>query len=175
MQIEITNFQFVPRIPAEYSVNKLELNWREIAWAYYHKLFDAQTLADFFNVKLPDLQEAKFQKVDQHAVWVIEELLRKQVDNESEVSEERTMKKWLYIVLSFIFENKEDFSDPLQEVEKVYADFGYPEEIKSFVKYMPPPEKQTISSTHSKQEAKERLFSKWQSYLDEQRRIFSEL
>ncbi len=41
--------------------------------------------------------------------------------------------KWLYLALAWVLANKGSFSDPLQMVEKIYADFGYPERKVKFV------------------------------------------
>ena len=45
--------------------------------------------------------------------------------------------KWLYILLSWLWINRESFEDTLDEVESIYTDFDYPAEIESFIKYIP--------------------------------------
>jgi hypothetical protein len=50
-----------------------------------------------------------------------------------------TTKPWIFLLLSFLFEHQENYDDPLEIVEELYADFNYPEEISSLVRYMPPP------------------------------------
>ncbi|EPH9348967.1 TPA: DUF2247 family protein, partial [Neisseria gonorrhoeae] len=74
-------------------------------------------------------------------------------------------KNWLYILLNDVFHRKEEFEDPLGEVEKIYADFDYPEEIESFVRYMPPKDGY-IPSNHSYEENIARLYSHWEHYLN---------
>lgn len=74
-------------------------------------------------------------------------------------------KHWLYVLLSDVFHRKEEFEDPLGEVEKIYADFDYPEEIESFVRYMPPKDGY-IPSAHTYEENIARLYSHWEHYLN---------
>ncbi|HFC6348968.1 TPA: DUF2247 family protein, partial [Neisseria lactamica] len=45
-----------------------------------------------------------------------------------------------------------------------YADFDYPEEIESFVRYMPPKDGY-IPSAHSNEENIARLYVHWERYL----------
>lgn len=74
-------------------------------------------------------------------------------------------KNWLYVLLSDVFHRKEEFEDPLGEVEKIYADFDYPEEIESFVRYMPPKDGY-IPSAHTYEENIARLYFHWEHYLN---------
>ncbi|MGH8558482.1 MAG: DUF2247 family protein [Methylococcales bacterium] len=46
-------------------------------------------------------------------------------------------KKWFFLVLAWLFEKITNVSDPLSEVEAIYADFDDPPEIEAFVSYMP--------------------------------------
>lgn len=59
--------------------------------------------------------------------------------------------KWSKILLTWLLLNKSDYSDPLQEIEIIYADLGYPEEIAHLVRYMP-------------SESPRDLFVKWATY-----------
>ena len=77
--------------------------------------------------------------------------------------------KWLYVLLSWIYENRSDFDDALQAVEQVYADFDYPQSIESFVRYMPSDE----PSLGSIEKDTERLYKKWDSYLSSQSETYA--
>lgn len=46
---------------------------------------------------------------------------------------------WLYLVLAWLYSQRAEFSDPLGEIETIYADFGYPDEIDGLVRYLPAP------------------------------------
>ncbi|MBU8900116.1 DUF2247 family protein [Corallococcus sp. M34] len=58
-------------------------------------------------------------------------------NGESSQSLDELQGKWLYLALAWVLFAKARFSDPLQKVEEIYADFGYPGGIAPFVRYMP--------------------------------------
>jgi hypothetical protein len=67
--------------------------------------------------------------------------------------------------LRWLYDNRDRFPDPLQEVAEVYADFGYPESISGFVKYLPPSDGYQ-PELHTKEENQQRLYQHWREYLD---------
>lgn len=73
-----------------------------------------------------------------------------------------TRSKWLYLVLAWLFEHKESYPDPLRSVEEVYADFGYPDAVASFVRYMPMDE----PDLGSREANERRLYERWRRYLE---------
>lgn len=52
-------------------------------------------------------------------------------------TEEEARSTWMRILLAWVYENRSRFTDPLGIVEEVYADFGYPDEIRHLVRYNP--------------------------------------
>lgn len=80
-------------------------------------------------------------------------------------AQDRTKDKFLYVLLAWLFENKERYEDPLRAVELIYDDFDFPESIVSFVRYKP-----TTQPLLATIEANiERLYSNWNNFLNEQR------
>lgn len=47
---------------------------------------------------------------------------------------------WLFLALAWLYDNRDDWEDPYQVIEMLYTDFGYPEEIASFVRFLPAPD-----------------------------------
>ncbi|WP_240358773.1 DUF2247 family protein [Myxococcus vastator] len=84
-------------------------------------------------------------------------------DAEARQDAEAIKGKWLYLVLDWVFINREHFADPLEMVEKIYADFGYPERIARFIRYMPSDEPDLGSRELNEQ----RLYGQWKNCLDE--------
>jgi hypothetical protein len=62
--------------------------------------------------------------------------------------------------LAWLLEHKQAYEDPLQRVEEVYADFGYPETIRHLVRYMPAGEASTVLET-----GEARLYREWEAYV----------
>lgn len=72
--------------------------------------------------------------------------------------------KWMYLILDWIYNNKNNFPNSLDVVEYIYSDFDYPRQISSFVKYMPSDEPDLGSLELNES----RLYRKWNEYLDNQ-------
>lgn len=45
---------------------------------------------------------------------------------------------WLFLALAWLLDHRSEYDDPLGVIEQLYADFDYPEEIRSLVRFMPP-------------------------------------
>jgi hypothetical protein len=56
-------------------------------------------------------------------------------------------------------------------VDKIYADFDYPDEMRPFVAFMPPDDGYD-PRCHTHEEYKTRLLAKWQEFLTAQRSKF---
>ena len=56
---------------------------------------------------------------------------------------------WLRLLLAWIYENRSVLADPFDLVERLYADFSYPEEIRHLVRYS-----ETTRSIESKADAR---------------------
>jgi len=114
------------------------------------------------------IELAGLQKTEAYQVG---ELLKKLAATEDFTSQDPAKDKWLYLNLLWLFENKANFSDPLSEVEKIYADFDYPSNIEGFVRYMPVVDGYNPKK-HSKNENEERLFKQWEKYLNNTKNQF---
>ncbi len=68
---------------------------------------------------------------------------------------------WLRILVAWIFENKEDFPDPFDVIEQIYADFGYPEEIRHLVRYNAPDDGDSVEEY-----GMPRMMRLWKEYCD---------
>ena len=83
------------------------------------------------------------------------------VDLENSQSEEMIKRKWLYAILLHIYNKRDQYADPLELVEIIYADFDYPDEIEGFVRYMPISDLgYGVNGT-----AEEYLYDNWNKYL----------
>lgn len=67
-----------------------------------------------------------------------------------------------YIILDMINQSAEDV---LSRVENVYADFEYPEDMNSFISYMPVEDGKYNPSEHNEAENKQRLIGKFNEFL----------
>lgn len=72
--------------------------------------------------------------------YLVSNLLDSLVNKEPSPKTEERAKPWIFLLLSFLFEHQDEYGDPLEIVAELYADFDYPVEISSIIRYMPPPE-----------------------------------
>lgn len=97
------------------------------------------------------------------------ELVERLAEGEPGHSDDEIRSKWLYLVLAWLYEHRHEDSDPLQRIEEVYADFGYPEQLAGFVRYMP----MAGPDLGSREANERRLFERWKQYVDDAGRTSS--
>lgn len=69
--------------------------------------------------------------------------------------------KWLYLILKWLYEKRNEIDNVLQIIEEIYELFDYPDSIISFVRYMP----SDAGDLGSPKLNRERLFKNWEQYL----------
>ena len=103
--------------------------------------------------------------------WRVKEILKELSDDVSSPTTGYEFKKWLYLILDWIYANLDSFPNPLATVEEVYADFNYPQEIEQFIRYMPAIDSYDPSK-HTQEENEQRLYQKWREYLIQAKKEF---
>lgn len=68
---------------------------------------------------------------------------------------------WLFLALDWLADHGEDFDDPYEIIEMLYADFDYPAEIAGLVRWMPLPEGEPTGLAATDE--------RWKGYLDSTR------
>jgi hypothetical protein len=165
-------------IPLSFIRGRTSLSWSEAAWGYHNKHLSWPDAVELACDRLAEADEdplvvelAGISKSNAHEIG---ELLDKLASRSVSTDEASTKAKWLYLILSWLFENKAASDDPLATVEMIYADFDYPEEVSSFVRYMPVTDGYDPSA-HTSEENHARLLEKWASYLNTKAQIFAAL
>lgn len=156
-------------IPAAFVEDRTRLTWREASFGVDAQLLAENAVVDLAANRLAAGEEpvaALVELADRSCTPWSREALDALAASEPEQSVDALRRTWLYLVLAWYFERRADFSDPLQIVEEVYADFDYPEDIAHFVRYMP--SKEPSLGSVSANEA--RLVEHWKAWLDEQER-----
>lgn len=156
-------------IPAEFIRRHVSLSWYEAHWGYQRQLTGWSAIVDLATDRLLSgsndpavIELAGLTKTEAHRVG---DLLRDLAEASKDKDLGLAKRKWLYLVLTWLYENQERIDDPLGEVEIVYADFDYPAEIEGFVRYMPPRDGYD-PARHTRRENRERMMGKWRQFLD---------
>ena len=77
-----------------------------------------------------------------------------------------------YIILDGLRQSEKNNKIVLENIENIYVDFDYPEDMKSFISYMPVEDDTYEPSNHTEEENEQRLIDKFNVFLtDELNRI----
>lgn len=156
-------------LPTDFVLSHVSLTWREILWGYDHGWINWEGLTALATRQLVPNDPTPPAEVEL-AGLVVEESTRARdlaedlASQERSLSEEVIRKKWLYLILRWLFENRERAADPFALVDELYSDFDYPDEIAPFVRYMPP-EDGYDPSKHSGTENYDHMLQQWRDYL----------
>lgn len=156
-------------IPIQFALRTLNLTWSDLAYGYHMGRFIWKDLIDFASLKksqnAASAAEWEMAAQNKSSISRLVELADQAASGEN-IDEDKIRERLLFLILYWIYENKENIEDPLAEVESIFADFDYPAEMYPFIKYMPPSDG-VDPSRFSKEENEERLTRKWRAYLDE--------
>ena len=83
------------------------------------------------------------------------ELLNSLAQNNSTIKD--PSKIWIYILLSWVFENKHNYINTFEIIDEIYADFGYPEEASTLIRYIP--------ATEGSATSEDQLAHNWEDFL----------
>lgn len=157
-------------IPFAFARDHVSLAWPEVIWAYRNGWFDAAGVVEYaVSVLGEDHSDIPQEIVDLAALAPSEfakvpAMLEKAAKIIEPFDQSASGRRLLFLILFWVYENRSELQDPLGIVEGLYADFGYPPEVRSFVRYMPPDENYEPTA-HSFAENEKRLFDRWEAYL----------
>jgi hypothetical protein len=86
--------------------------------------------------------------------------LMSELETGSEPTESRE-RLWLFLALDWLRDHRGDYDDPYEVIDMLYADFHYPSDIASLVRWMPVPEGEPTGATA--------IDERWRTYLDSTR------
>lgn len=147
-------------IPSEYVAQRVALTPDEVVYGVRHEWLGAQDAARYamrvlgeagVSADLEPLALLDGQAVLGELLDEIDRLEKRApcTDNSKLV--------WLFLALSWLREHESDFDDSMHAIEMLYADFGYPTEMESFVPFLPAPPGETSS--------RPALEARWDLYL----------
>jgi hypothetical protein len=154
------------RIPYHFLRSRVRMSWREMRFGLANDLLDPHAPVDLAVDQVTELAEPSAALLELAGASKNEptsDLVEDLANDEAPRSDNEIRDKWLYLVLAWLYEHRGEYPDPLQRVEEVYADFGYPEQIAKFVRYMP----MEGPDLGSREANEGRLFDRWKRYLDE--------
>lgn len=101
------------------------------------------------------IEIASLNEANNEAIELMESLIRLEDKGTKSFSKD----KWIYIILNYLYENKDSYTDPLAMIEYVFVDFDYPESLHSLVRYMP-----------GDSNSENGIYSNWRVFLDKSKK-----
>jgi hypothetical protein len=160
-----------PYPPVKFCIHLTDLFWCDVLWAIEYRIFgwkDVKTYALFCieksDQKSLDIEYA-IADLEKNDASKIIDLARDAALRDRIEADGNQRDKWLFLLLAWIYSNREIFSNPLSVVEELYSEFDYPESIESFVGYLPAKDGWD-SQAHSTAENEAQMMSKFQQFIE---------
>lgn len=148
-------------LPLEFLRARVALTWRDVRFGLDNELLDPQAAQGLAMAELGAF-DAPAAALSDLAAAQRDEPTRRLVDALAEAEAERTDEelraRWLYLVLAWLYDNRARLADPFAVVEAIHADFGYPEEMEGFVRYMP--------AAPGARPGEAAMFARWAAYVE---------
>lgn len=136
------------------------LSWRDIKYGLEHGFLSATGVVEFAVNSLVAESSAELYELACLSGNDFEEIQRcldsLEAKNLGDV--EYLEEVWIFLILLWIFMNRETYKDPLGVLEELYADFDYPQIMTRLIRYMP--------AADNFLEGEEQLFKNWSNMLD---------
>jgi len=159
------------RLKYSYVRNLIKLSWSDIKFLIDEEYFD-ETAAIEHAYNVLEYEENSF---NNDSIISLASLLKKQTihpfidileQTDAENNKLLIREKSLYIILSWLYLNRNNYEDPLEMIEIVYADFEYPkDDMKELVRYLPAEDPENVGV--------EKIYANWVAYLKKKREKFS--
>ncbi len=126
-------------IPSSFIVEKTLLSLPELWWAFDSGVIGAQNVVDVAKSMVRESDGsnvvARLTTITRAELSDVNEILSVVHVDDEDVDAIR--RKWVWLALSWLYENHRDDSDVLDKIDGLYADFGYPPEMSNFGPYAP--------------------------------------
>ena len=153
-------------IPADFVAAHARLTWREVQYGIETQLLDPSTPVELAVRQLGHEDESSPELLELASLGPNDPFgdeLKALAATEPVLDAEHAREKLLYLSLAWVYDNRASFDDPLQLVEMIYADFEYPADVATFVRYMP----SDTPDLGSREANEQRLVDRWKAYLDD--------
>lgn len=138
-------------------------SWQELCWGLRNNIIVKREIIDYAKWIL-DEKTKEFDVVLELSIAEEYEDISKYLDAlvTSEVKQEEyyIKDKWRYVIIRDLYDNQTKYQNVYENIEVIYSDFDYPEDMAGFIRYMP------SSGGWSLEES-------WERYLGEAKKQFN--
>ncbi|WP_077927561.1 DUF2247 family protein [Wohlfahrtiimonas populi] len=146
-------------ITYDFMVNALDtISWKELLWGIKNHIINSDVINAIAYDKycLDDENDQilllTYQNEDDYSFLHNLCLLSSKEDTDIDYN------KLLYLILFWLYSNQEKYNDPMKIIELIYANFDYPESLKSFIGY---------ESYDGKCFGRQYMYDNWFRYINE--------
>ncbi len=163
-------------VPYSYAMKLVDLNWNDVLFAIEHGYFSCEEAVEFAKNEISQNSEAFYAVFDlaglTPSIKNYEDVVHEYViefSNRVPKKEKRdSQDKIMYVLLSWVFDHKDEYEDPLLVIEAIYEDFNSPVEISEFTRKIPDIEDESVTF----EQEMEIFYENWSKYLREQKTRF---
>jgi hypothetical protein len=144
------------------------LSWSDLLYGLEQNYVDEKEISDYICCSLTITHPKEAYEIavtpieNQHLIHQLLSTLASQ----SKEKTTNTTEPWLFLSLSFLFDNKHLYNNIYEELEILYSDFNYPEELAPLIRYMPP--------SDGTEGSKDYLLKNWKAALSQYEQLFAE-
>lgn len=134
------------------------LTWSEILYGLNHSFINDKGVVDYAFLKLDERSssdEIELASLSGSELYQVVDILTKLASDA--IGKNIFLESWLYLFLSWIYDHRDSFSDPFGAIEELYADFDYPEDVATIVRYQLLPEGEVGGDEY--------LYNNWQRLI----------
>ncbi|WP_430509847.1 DUF2247 family protein [Gottfriedia solisilvae] len=147
----------------KYASNLVDLTWRDILFGINNGFFSPEVAIENAISEITSKEEKSdlvFQIAQLFKGESIHPFIDELVSNESRNEADSTA-KFLYILLNWLYENRNKYDNWMEMIWNIYLDFHSPEEIYELIPYVSPEKYDRVAPLDIY------ILTKWKEYLDE--------
>jgi len=127
------------KIPLIYTVSKINaLNWHVVLFLLNTKYWNYEDAIEYAKIVIGDIPEHDPVLIElllllseevKHGE-LVRQFIAELANDVDELEQKHSFDKTLFLLLSWLYDNKDSYKNPFDMLTLAYLDFGYPEEIK---------------------------------------------
>lgn len=149
------------------------LNWSCIYWGIQEQLIEPTNAIQYANkviennpdINTPEIIELLILEESENETTL--PLVEKIIDDKKELMDKRhdSLRALRFVLLLELQKTTTNNQALLDAIEDIYADFDYPQDMESFISYMPVQDNEYDVSAHSSEENEQRLIRNFNDFL----------
>lgn len=127
-------------VPLQFFRTHFEPTWADVAFGLSLGLIAPDEVVDFAALRIDATSGRELVELaglGRDEINQTTNLVRKLAACEEPREAEAAKQRWLYVVLDFLHKHRRADSDLPAQVEDIYVEFDYPDELSRFIPYMP--------------------------------------